>query len=147
VSRNLSHSVSPFSCYDFCLRMAMFWNVLRCANVQSFSPQLEHNKLNDYAVFRIPLIGEARSVDNGCGNMCQCQQATYDPYAYSDLMGYPYCAQYAYAVPYPSLEVLYDPYWPSRVTPSTHPLVSYPALSSRRFRGEVRVGNCLLIYE
>jgi hypothetical protein len=79
--------------------------------------------------------------------MWESQQATYDPYAYPDPMGCPYCGQNVYAVPYPSLTVSYDPYWPTRVTPSAHPLVPYSNVSTRRFRGEVRIGNCLLIYE
>jgi hypothetical protein len=146
--RRAIYAASPlFLLQVRCLQMTMLWNVSRRANVQSFSAHLEHNKLNDDTVFRISLIGQTRSVDKGCQNMCQCQQATYDPYAYQDPMGCPYCGQNVYAVPYPSLTVSYDPYWPSRVTPSAHPLVSYPAVSTRRFRGEVRVGNCLLIYE
>jgi hypothetical protein len=74
----------------------------------------------------------------------QQEQAAYDPYAYQEPTAWPYCAPSAYAVPYPSLTVLYDPYWASRVTPSTRPLAF---MSTRRFRGEVRIGNCLMIYE
>ena len=136
----------PFSYYNFPLQMHHD-DVLRRANVRTFCSRVEHKKLHENPVCRIRLIGEAPSDDQRCPNMCQCQQATYDPYLYPDPMGCPYCAQSVYAVPYPSYSLTYDPYWPSRVTPSTHPLAFYPPPSRRRFRGEIRLGNCLLIYE
>ncbi|MGP8069157.1 MAG: hypothetical protein ACLP5V_04650 [Candidatus Bathyarchaeia archaeon] len=103
--------------------------------------------------------------------MCQCQQPMFNPYVppeqspypyYPEQSAYPYYAEqtpypyypeqnpYPYyapnpiLVPYPTHTFTYDPYWASRVTPSTHPLVF---VSTQRFRGEVRSGNCLLIYE
>ena len=74
--------------------------------------------------------------------MCQCQQNPYNPYASPVLC--PYCTPPVYAIPYPSLTVYYDPYWPSKVSQSTNPIRFVP---NGRFRGEVRVGNCLMIYE
>jgi len=77
----------------------------------------------------------------------------FDPYAvpeqspypyYAEQSPYPYYAASPILVPYPTHTFTYDPYWPSRVTPSTNPLVF---VSTKRFRGEVRAGNCLLIYE
>gem|GEM_PF-4067765 len=92
--------------------------------------------------------------------MCQCQQPMFNPYAppeqspyfpqqspypyYPEQNPYPCYASSPILVPYPTHTFTYDPYWPSRVTPSTHPLVF---VSPQRFRGEVRSGNCLLIYE
>jgi hypothetical protein len=97
--------------------------------------------------------------------MCQCQEATispypsynpnpypYDPYVSYEANRYPYPPYdpnpYPYygAVPYPVYPmVTYDPYWPSRVTPSNRPLLLVPPF--KRFRGEVRAGNCLVIVE
>ena len=75
----------------------------------------------------------------------------FNPYAPPEQNPYPYYTEQSpyYAaspilVPYPTHTFSYDPYWPSRVTPSAHPLVF---VSTKRFRGEVHSGNCLLIYE
>ncbi|HXZ89757.1 MAG TPA: hypothetical protein VEG61_01735 [Candidatus Dormibacteraeota bacterium] len=74
--------------------------------------------------------------------------AAYDPHGYPDPTLCPYCGPNYYVVPYPSLTVSYDPYWPSRVAPTTRPLTPVSNQPSiHRFRGEVRVGNCLMIYE
>ena len=86
--------------------------------------------------------------------MCQCQQPMFNPYAppeqsayqyYPEQNPYPYYAASPILVPYPTHTFTYDPYWPSRVTPSQHPLVFVSP--TQRFRGEIRSGNCLLIYE
>jgi len=107
--------------------------------------------------------------------MCQCQEATinsyspydsnpyvYDPYASYEANPYPYQPYDANSYPYPPYEpnpppayaavpypvyptVTYDPYWPSRVTPSHRPLLLVSRV--KRFRGEVHSGNCLLIVE
>ena len=83
----------------------------------------------------------------------------YDPYASYETNPYPYppyesnpYPQYAApVVPAPVVAypvyptITYDPFWPSRVTPSHRPLVLVPP--RRRFRGEIRSGNCLLIVE
>ena len=47
-------------------------------------------------------------------------------------------------VPVPT-GVVYDPYWPSRVTPSHRPLLLVSPM--KRFRGEIRSGNCLMVVE
>ncbi|HUK26949.1 MAG TPA: hypothetical protein VLV31_00880 [Candidatus Acidoferrales bacterium] len=106
--------------------------------------------------------------------MCQCQEATINPYPSYDNNPYPYeypydpnvsyYDPYAYpapappppepVVPYPTVVyplpppppiVTYDPYWPSRVTPSHRPLLLVSPM--KRFRGEIRQGNCLIIVE
>jgi hypothetical protein len=100
------------------------------------------------AVHRIHLIGQTPSVGSKREIMYPSDQVAYDPYAYSDPTVPQYCGPNYYVVPYPSLTVSYDPYWPGRVAPTTRPLELVPPPGSvRRFRGEVRVGNCLLIYE
>ena len=144
---------------------------------------------------RICLIAIGLAVDLWRMNMCQCQQATINPYQSYDVNAYPYDPYASYdanpypyppyeagpypqpsygpspyptppyeavpyapppcepvppptyvAVPYPVYPpVTYDPFWPSRVTPSHRPLLLVSP--TKRFRGEIRSGNCLLVVE
>ena len=64
------------------------------------------------------------------------------PYVPYDANPYPPYAAMPYSI-YPT--VTYDPFWPSRVTPSNRPLLLVPP--HKRFRGEIRAGNCLMIVE
>jgi hypothetical protein len=78
----------------------------------------------------------------------------YNPYPEAMYNPYPEAVPYAYpapapvvapiVIPVPTHTFTYDPYWPSRVTPSNHPLIP---ISTARFRGEILAGNCLMIYE
>ena len=120
---------------------------------------LERGRLNGTAAFHIRLIGQTRTVAIRRQDMCQCQQAVYEPYPYPaptvsyDPYAYPappvspLCVP-NYVVPYPSLTVSYDPYWAGRLAPTTIPLKAISTEKpSARFRGEVLWGNWLLIYE
>ena len=128
------------------LEVATLVDVSRRANVQDFFAPLERGKVNGLRTCHIPLIGQTRTVGEKGESMIQSQQVAYDPYAYPDPAPCPYCMPY-YVAPYPSLTVSYDPYWPSRVAPTTRPLTPVSPAYTPRFRGEFRVGNCLLIYE
>ena len=101
--------------------------------------------------------------------MCQCAEPIPSPYPTYDLYDpaavmYPPVETAPYLYPYPAYEpppppfgiplipivpvstgVVYDPYWPSRVTPSHRPLLLVSPM--KRFRGEIRAGNCLMVVE
>jgi len=121
------------------------------AKSSASSSVVEHVRLNVAAAFRIRLIGQTRTVAVSGQDMCECQPPAYDPYAYPALPAptplplWPVPVSYL-AVPYPSLTVSYDPYWPTRVTPTTRPVELAP-VKGGRFRGEFMAGNWLLIYE
>lgn len=140
----------PFSCFQLTFSdVALFVNVPRCANAQGFSHGVERGRLHGTGASHIGLIGQMQAVVFWCQILCQCVEAAYEPYPYScaapNVEPQPYYGPSYFLVPYPSLTVSYDPYWPTRITPTSHPL--FPVTYASRFRGEVRDGNCLMIYE